>query len=120
MRLGRSAVNLVGKENIRKNGSFIKEELLLLGMIDMRSGNIGGHEVGCELNSVKLAAKGRSEAFRKQRFSKARYAFDKHVSARKNTADDSGYKLLLPDEQLRRLGSQILQPLKRRFYLLSL
>ena len=60
MCFGRRPIDFVGENDVRENGTRQKLELslscALILLKDFGAGNVGGHQVGCELNPIKRQA----------------------------------------------------------------
>ncbi len=54
LHLGRGAVDFVGQNQVGEDRPFLNHEFLALGPIDLGSDQIGGQQVGRELQSLKL------------------------------------------------------------------
>ena len=54
VRLGRSAVDFIGQQELREDRAGAKAELLRLHVQDWRAGDVRRHQVGRELNPAEL------------------------------------------------------------------
>ena len=84
LRLGRRAVDLVGKQDIGEDRATLEFELLLDGGVDGNAKDIGGKHVAGELDSLKAAIQGTREGLAQRGFANSRDAFDEQVSARED------------------------------------
>jgi len=67
LHLGRSAVDLVGKDEVGHHGAELDVELLPALPVDPGADDVGGHQVGGELDAGKRAADHAGEGLDGQR-----------------------------------------------------
>ena len=95
-RLGawRRAVDLVGKDNIRKERSLHELELAPILAIDRDADDVRRQRIRCELDTVKIEVEGTSEGLGKGRFPDTWHILEEHVAAseqgRNQGVDDLG------------------------------
>jgi hypothetical protein len=56
LHLGGSTVDLVGQQQVREDWAALGLELAGVLVVDPRPGQVGGHQVGGELNALELPA----------------------------------------------------------------
>ena len=67
---------------------------------DHAADDIGGHEIGRELNARILQLQGARERAQQSGFAQARYAFQQHVAAGKQADQDAFHHVVLADDDL--------------------
>jgi hypothetical protein len=106
LRLRSGAIDLIGKEEIRKDRSRFEAECLLATLVlddDVRADNIGRHEVGRELDASELEVHRLPERSHEHRLAKPRHAFEEHVASSEEGDQHSLEDLLLTNHHLRHL-----------------
>ena len=87
LRFGRRAIDLVGEQDIGKNRAGHKRPCPMAGsgifLDNVGSGNVGGHQVGRELDAVELQPQGLGHGAYQQCLSRARQAGQEAVAADK-------------------------------------
>ena len=78
---GRGAVDFVGEQQVGEDRAAAEFEAAFAGVVDHAAGDVGGQQVGGELDALELAVDGFGEAFDKQGFAQSRHAFDEDVAA---------------------------------------
>jgi len=82
---GRRSVDLVGQQQVRKYRSRHKPQAAAGASAflveDFRAGDVGGHQVGCELDAVEGQIQNVSQAAHQQRLREPRHAQQQAVSA---------------------------------------
>ena len=85
MRLGRRAVDLVGQQDVGENGTVDKRPgTVSRGHVffnDVGAGDVGGHQVRCELNALERQAESLGDGPHHQRLRRSRHARDEAVPA---------------------------------------
>src|SRR5207248_2325549 len=79
LRFGGGAVNFIGQQERGEEGAFEQRKLIALEVEYVVAGDIGGHEVGSELDALELGAEHGRQGAGEQGFSEARYAFYERV-----------------------------------------
>src|SRR5208337_565570 len=69
-----------------------------------RTGDIGGHQIDGELNSIETEIERQPQRLYQRRLAGAGYAFDQHVTAREQGREQLLDGLLMPDDHLVDLG----------------
>ncbi len=77
----RSAVDLVGQNNVGKDGPAIENKVVRLGVVDTAADDVAGQQVGRELNAAEHARHALCQGFRHERFANARNVLQQHVLA---------------------------------------
>src|SRR5207244_10142953 len=98
LRLRRSAIDLVGEEQIRENRPGTEFEVGGALVEDRRTRHVAGHQVGCELDAGEAHRRGLRERPRNQRFRKPWKVFDQHVTIGENAQEDELERLALADD----------------------
>ena len=96
--LGRGAVDLVGEEEVREDGAGLDVEAGLVGAVDPRPDEIGGHEIGRELDALERAAEDVGEGLDRERLGQARDTLEEEVAARQQADQDPLEHLVLTDD----------------------
>ena len=85
LHLGRSTVDLIGKDKVGKHRTALDLELLLRLAIDHCTHNVGGQEVGSELYAVILGIDKRSKCLDSQCLGKTGNTLEQDVTIRQKT-----------------------------------
>ena len=104
MCLGGRTIDFVRQQNVGKNRPRLKVEEFFAHCVfldDIRAGDIGRHEVRCELNAGKLQVHDICERGDQLCFTEARHTFQKHVTAGKQAHDDAIDDVSIPDDDFR-------------------
>jgi hypothetical protein len=101
----RSAIDFVCEKERSEDWAADEGELVALKVEDICAGDVGGHEVGRELDTGKVTAEHVGESTHQQRFGHAGNSLDKCVLTRED--DDQGllYHVVLADDHLSHLGA---------------
>ena len=97
LRLRRGAIDFVGEQERSEHRTFDQSEFVALKIKHVGAGDVGGHEVGRELNAGELAAEHVGQRADEQRFADARHAFDKRVVAGENDDERFLHDVVLAD-----------------------
>jgi len=100
--LGRRAIDFVGEDHVREDRSF--DELHATTAVarffeDLRSGDVSGHQVRRELNTLKLEMEDLCDGPHEQRLGKPRRAGQQTVPARKEADEQLLDRFLLADDR---------------------
>ena len=98
LRLGGGAVDFVGEEDVREDGSGPKLEGAVMLAVHAAAGHVGGHEVGRELDASEGEVGGRGEGANEARLSEPRSAFDEDVAACERGNEEIVDEGLLPED----------------------
>ncbi len=78
--LGRGAVDLIAEDDVGKNGAWVELELVLLHVVDLHAGDVGGEQIGCELDAGKCAVDRLGHRTRQRGFACTGDILDQEVS----------------------------------------
>ena len=81
LHLGRRPVDLVGQHQVGEDRAERHLELAELLVVDPRADDVGGHEVGRELDALELDAERVREGLHRQRLGQPGHALDEQVAA---------------------------------------
>ena len=98
--LGGGAVDLVGEQKRGEHRTLDQRKRVALQIEDLRAGDVGGHEVGCELDAVELRAEDVRERADEQGLGHAGHAFDEGVLVGENGDERLIDHRLLADDDL--------------------
>jgi len=82
--LGRGAIDFVGEDEVREDRAALELKFASAGIAfhdEIRAEDVGGHEVGRELNATERHVEHFAERADEERFAKAGHAFEQNVSA---------------------------------------
>ena len=105
MGFGWGAVDFVGQENVGENRAALEVEAPSFKLKNLRPHNVTRHQVGGELDAAKFSVDEARQRLGKQRFGRARYAFEKDVSTRQKSDDDLGKDFFLTDNRFGCFGT---------------
>ncbi len=95
---GWRTVDLVGKQQLGEDRTLAEPKRTGVEIIDVRAEDIGGHQVGRELNTLELGLHQQRNGFRHQRLRGAGDAFEQHMPARKQGDQHVRERVFLPDQ----------------------
>jgi hypothetical protein len=102
-----SAVDFVDEKEVSEYRTAVQRESAVTQIEDVRSGDVGGHEVGRALNALKAETADARQRFHGERFGKAGDAFYYRVAS----ADENKQKLIddfaLADNDLREFTANV-------------
>jgi hypothetical protein len=96
----RRAIDLVGEEQIREHRSERGGELAGLLVVDARADQIGGHEVGRELDAAERAVDRARQRLDRQRLGEPWHTFDQKVTVGEDRDQHALQKVILADDDL--------------------
>ena len=108
--LGRRPVDLVREQEVREHRPERGRELAGLLVVDPRPDEVGGHEVGRELDPLEVAADRLGQRLDRHRLGEARDALHEEVAAGEQGDDHPLEQVVLADDDLLDL---VQQPLHR-------
>ncbi len=117
--LGRGAVDLVGQDDLREDRARLKlEDAAAVGQLhdDVGADDVGGHQVGRELDAVEVERHGVGQRPHQQRLAQAGHAFQQRVAADEQAGQDAVDDLVVADDHL---GDLALHPFVGRAKLLG-
>ena len=115
------AVDLVGEQEVAEDGSELRLERPLIGPVDARADEVGGHEVGRELHAREGAAEHAGRGLDRERLREPGHALDQEVPLREETDEHPLQHLILAGDDAPDLEERLLEPLADlgRFHVLS-
>ncbi len=84
--LGRGAIDFVGEDEMREDRAALELKFAPAGVSfhdEVRAEDVGGHEVGRELDAAERHVEHFAERANEERLAQARHAFEQHVAAAK-------------------------------------
>ena len=111
LHLRRRTVDLVGEQEVAEDGAELGVERPLVGPVDPRADEVGGHEIGCELDAREAAAEHAGGGLDRQRLGEAGNALDQEVALREEADEHPLQHRVLPGDDAPDLEKGLLQPL---------
>src|SRR5205814_5804887 len=93
-----SAVDLVGEQEIREHRTEGSLKVSGALVVNARTNEVRGHEVGSELDPFEVAGDGLSNRLDRQGLRQTGYAFDEQMAARQQTHHEALEQVVLPDD----------------------
>ena len=108
--LRRRAVDLIREDHVGKDGAFVEDHATpLLGILqDLRAGDVGGHEVGRELDAVEAEVEDIGHGFDQQRLRQTGSAGDEAMPACEQSDEHLINDLNLSDDDLANFSGHFL------------
>ena len=100
LHLRRRAVDFVGEQQVGEHRAERRRELAGLLVVDARADQVGGHQVGRELDALERAAHRARQRLDRQRLGEAGHAFDQQVSLRQDRHQHALEEMVLADDDL--------------------
>ena len=100
LRLRRSAVDLVAEEQVREDRPRPELEVAGALVVDRRAGDVGGHQVGRELDPLEAHVAHLRERARDQRLREARVVLEQHVAVGEKREQAGLERAALADHRL--------------------
>ena len=98
LHLCRGAVDLVGEQEVHHNGTEFDVELLLALTVDPGADDVGGHQVGGELDTREGTTHDLGERLDRQRLGHAGHTFQQHVPLGEQADQHPLDQLVLADD----------------------
>ena len=100
--LGRRAVNFVGEDHVGENGAVDEDHApALLGVLEnLRARDVGGHQIGRKLNSLKFEMENLRDGFDEQGLGEAGRAGDEAMPTGEKRGEDLLDDVFLADDDL--------------------
>ena len=114
LHLRRRAVDLVGEQEVAEDRAELDVEAARVGPVDARADEVGGHEVGRELDAPERAAHDVGERADRQRLGEAGHALEQHVAAGQQRDEQPLEHRVLADDDALDLVQRLLERLTRR------
>ncbi len=109
--LRRRAVDLVGQDDVREDGSPLEHELPASGgrvfLDDVRAGDVGGHQVRRELDPGEVQIEDAGHGMDEQGLRQSRHTHEEAVAPHEQAEQDLLDDLLLPDDELPQLRDDL-------------
>jgi len=96
--LGRGTVYFISQYEVGENGAFSDNKLVFLLVVDHCTDNVGGEQVGCELDAAELGVDSLGQGFNSQCLSEAGHAFQQDVAVGEQTDEQAVEHLMLTDD----------------------
>ena len=109
--LGRSAVDLVGEQEVAEHGTELRVERALAGAVDARADEIGRDEVGRELNAGERSSEHPGSRLDRQRLRQAGHALDQEMALGEQAHEDSLEHVVLTRDHPPDLEERLLEPI---------
>ena len=101
LHLGGRAVDLVGEQQVGEDRAVLGPERAVAGLPDARADEVGGQQVGRELDAAERAAQHGGERAHGQRLGQARHALEQHVAAGQQRDEQAlEHRVLADDDAL--------------------
>jgi hypothetical protein len=113
LRLWSGPVDLVGQHEVGENRTGLKAQCLgppLIRFHDHAADNVGGHEIGGELNARVPQVEHSRECSEQRRFPESRYTFQQDVSPGEQANQDAIDDILLTDNDFRNFVANLIEP----------
>src|SRR5215213_8821993 len=107
LRFRRSAVDLVGQQDVREYRATPQSERRIRDVEDVRARDIGWHQVGRELDTTETGVDDSRQGFDRKCFRRAGHAFDERVSLGKQRDQDLFDRIVLSDDYLVQLSANV-------------
>src|SRR6185436_17305565 len=101
---GRSAVDLVGQQQMGEHRSLARDEVAAPLVVDQRADQVGREQVGGELYALRLDGEGPCEGLDGEGLGKARDALDEDMAAGEQADQEAVEQIVLPDDDFAELG----------------
>ena len=98
LHLRRRAVDLVGEKQVREDRAERRLELAVLLVVDPRADEVGGHEIGRELDPLEVAVDRPGDGLDREGLREPGHALDEEVAAREQAHDDPLEHVVLADD----------------------
>jgi hypothetical protein len=112
--LRRGAVDLVGQQQAREQGSAPELELRRLLVVDERAGQVGGQQVRGELGAREVEPESLRETPGRQGLAESREVLEQHMSLGEDRGEDELERLMLTHHGFLHLGEHARGELPRR------
>ena len=100
LHLGRGAVDLVGEQQVGEHRPERDLELALALVVDPGADDVGGHQIGGELDPLELPADGLGQGLDRHRLGQPGHPLDQQVAAGQQGHEHPLEQLVLPDDGL--------------------
>src|SRR5579872_1096493 len=111
LRSRRHAVHFIDQQQVSEHRPGMQLELAGRHVQNVRSNNIGRHQIGRALHTLELQPQQMRQSFHGERLRNARHAFEQNVPAAKQRDDALVAEFVLPDDHLAHLVTNVLHKL---------
>jgi len=98
LHLRRRAVDLIGEDDVGKDRPLVDEKVPLLLVVDEGPQEVGGQEVGGELDALEVRPERAGEGTHRERLGQARHTLQKHVPVGEEPDQEALDHVALPDD----------------------
>ena len=98
--LGWSSVDLVGEDEVGEDRPLLHLEVLVLLAVHHRPDDVGGQQVGGELDTLVVGLYQLRQRLDRERLGKARQPLKEDMPTRKQADEERVYEVFLPDDRL--------------------
>ena len=91
--LGTGTIDLISQQHLRKHRPGVKNELLLVALVNRHTGQVAGHQIRRELHAGKLQPHALRQRVRQSGFAYARYVFNQQVAVGQQAHHGIRYRL---------------------------
>ena len=113
LHLGGRAVDFVGQHQIGEHRPQHGGEFAALLVVDAGADQVGGHQIGRELDALEAALHGARQGRDRQGLGQARHAFDQKMPAGQKRDQHPFQEMILADHDLLHFIEKMLQPFMR-------
>ena len=118
LHLGGRAVDFVGQHEVGEHRALGGVILAVLRAVDQRARDVGGQQVGRELDAMERGMDGRGQGADAHGLGQAGHAFEQHVAIGQQPDQQPVHQLLLADDDPANLRAQPTNPAGRSLHLL--
>ena len=97
--LGRGTVDLVCQDDLREDGASVEDPLARLLVEHVHAGDVGGQQVGGELDTRVRAVNGRTDRARQGRLTGSGSVLEQEVSTREHRRQREAHRLMLVQDR---------------------
>ena len=119
MHLGRRTVDFIRQDQVGKNRTELGREFTATGIINQRADQIGGQQVGRELETLKASLNAGGHCFNGKRLGEAGNAFEEDVTVGEQAEQEPVHQIFLSDDDVTDLLAQRRNPLSQLLDLLG-
>ena len=113
--LGAGAVDFIGQQHLREHRPRVKNELLLIALVNRYARQVAGHQIRRELHAGKLQPQALRQRMRQRGFAHTRHVFDQQMAVGQQAHHGIRYRFGLAQNNLIELLQQGVQQLMGAF-----